>query len=710
MAAGATATQASAGESTLHSLMAALQRLDRLLQAGVVRAQALYGAEAAVDRFRGLHIGDGEVQRLLTREPLSPTLFAEGAGFPGNTSDRESDGSRLAWLRQAFNLSAFDMDVILIALAPEVDLRYERLYAYLQDDVTRKRPTVDLVLNLLCATAEERLARRSAFASDGALLRNAIVHLASDPNYVHPPLLAQCVKPDEQIVHFLLGDGGLDSRLSSSCRIILPTVEFSELVIPPETRRELTRLARGSSTAAPGLCLWFHGATGAGKAEAAQALARRTGTTLVALDASRVELGDIEITFRLAIREASLRRAFLYVEHAEYWRNEPPILRLLAVLVQGRACSVIFGSTEPLPAALLGAATPLAFPVPDAAGRARCWRQALAARGIDVEKATMSALAGRFRLTPAQIASAVSDAVLHTGGRPGEKDLLGAARAQSGEALAALADKIEPRATWDDIVLSADAINQLRELCARVDYRDRVLNDWGFGRRLSRGRGTTALFTGGPGTGKTMAAEVIANALGLYLYRIDLARVVSKYIGETEKNLDRVFTAAGGADAILFFDEADALFGKRSEVRDAHDRYANIEISYLLQKMEEYEGVAILATNLADHLDKAFTRRLAFHVYFPFPDEAARLQIWMRAWPKEVPISGSVDCRALAHALRLAGGSIRNISLAATFLAAADGGFVTMAHLLLATERENLKLGKTLRLEELCAGVRLVAK
>jgi SpoVK/Ycf46/Vps4 family AAA+-type ATPase len=216
----------------------------------------------------------------------------------------------------------------------------------------------------------------------------------------------------------------------------------------------------------------------------------------------------------------------------------------------------------------------------------------------------------------------------------------------------------------------------------------------GFGAKLSTGKGVNALFAGPSGTGKTMAAGILANELGLDLYKIDLSQVVSKYIGETEKNLDAIFTGAENSNIILFFDEADALFGKRSEVRDSHDRYANIEISYLLQKMEDYEGVAILATNLRQNLDEAFVRRLAFSIHFPFPDEADRRRIWDGIWPDGISLAKDVDLDLLARQFKLSGGNIKNIALAAAFLAAADGGIVNMSHLLHATRREFQKLGK----------------
>jgi SpoVK/Ycf46/Vps4 family AAA+-type ATPase len=234
----------------------------------------------------------------------------------------------------------------------------------------------------------------------------------------------------------------------------------------------------------------------------------------------------------------------------------------------------------------------------------------------------------------------------------------------------------------------------LQEMVASVRGRPLVLEQWGVGRKLASSAAVMALFAGDPGTGKTMAAEVMAAELGLDMYKIDLSTVISKYIGETEKNLERIFSEAESSNAILFFDEADSIFGKRSEVKDAHDRYANIEISYLLQRMEAYDGITILATNLRANLDDAFTRRLQFLVDFPFPDAGYRLRIWQTLFPPDVPCESQLDFNFLAHRFKLAGGNIRNIIIGATYLAAADGGQVTMNHLLHSTRREMQKMGR----------------
>lgn len=276
---------------------------------------------------------------------------------------------------------------------------------------------------------------------------------------------------------------------------------------------------------------------------------------------------------------------------------------------------------------------------------------------------------------------------------PGDRlDSWAAVREQKRALLAGLAQRIEPRATMEDLVLPENATGLIRDLIDHVRHRYQVHTRWGFGIKASQGLGVTALFAGPSGTGKTMAAEVIANELGMDLWRIDLSATVSKYIGETEKNLRQIFDHAEDSGAVLLFDEADALFGKRSEVKDSHDRYANIEVSYLLQRMEAYRGVAILTSNLKHSMDPAFMRRLRYVVNFPFPDAGLRRRLWSRAFPAACPTEG-LDVDRLAQ-LNVTGGNIRNISIGAAFLAARDKGPVTMIHLKRAARAEFAKLDR----------------
>jgi SpoVK/Ycf46/Vps4 family AAA+-type ATPase len=354
------------------------------------------------------------------------------------------------------------------------------------------------------------------------------------------------------------------------------------------------------------------------------------------------------------------------------------------VLTGGRAWDPAWSTSVPLVVEL--------EPVTRAA-RARAWRSALdgdTPEDLDAGEAT-----AQFRLGPEQVERAARSARLSAAyaDRPltGE-DLRAGARAQNAAGLERLARRIVPNAGWADLVLPAEAIEHLRELAARAEHRDRVYDEWGMGG--SRGRGITALFAGESGTGKTMAAEVLATALGLDVYTIDLATVVDKYVGETEKNLDRIFAEAEGINGILFFDEADALFGKRSEVRDAHDRYANIEVAYLLQRMEAFAGIAILATNLRANIDEAFARRLDAVVDFPMPDEEHRRRLWDQCLGPLVPRAGDLDLDFCAESFELSGGNIRNIAVAAAYLAAAEARPLEMRDLIRGTRREYRKLGR----------------
>jgi SpoVK/Ycf46/Vps4 family AAA+-type ATPase len=694
----------------LDDLLPALRRLDRLIERAVRAAAASFCPDSA-DPYRGLVIRADEVERLLRREPATPTLIGHGGSL--DDLDLAPSAPGLLRLGRVFGLSTFELDTILIALAPELDLRYERLYAYLHDDVTRKRPSVDLALNLLCVNAVERLTQRARFAPTAPLLRHRLIHLLPDPQRPEPPLIAHELKLDEQVVRWLLGNDEIDGRLAPFANLVAP---FPQTLAPflAETGQALLHLAEEALLNSEPLRLGFQGPAGNGQTELAKHLAVTLGFQLLSLDLGRLLANELspEAALRLCFREARYHGAILYLDKTDALGSDaesgsvPDLRNALA----NHPGIVILSGERPWPQLALASPDLIAVPVPAADMRQRrtAWAAALASAGIALPPDHVALLAGRFRLSLTQIDAALAsaralarwrEATLDT--EPTLPEIFQSARAQAGPALAATAQKIEPRFTWEDLVLPDDAISQLHEICARVNQRERVLATWGFAHKLSLGQGTNALFSGPSGTGKTMAAEVIASDLGLDLYRIELAGVVSKYIGETEKNLDGIFAAAVGANAILFFDEADALFGKRSEVRDAHDRYANIETAYLLQKMEQYDGVTILATNLRGNLDEAFTRRLAFTVHFPFPDESNRARIWSGIWPSDISLAPEVDLDTIARRFPLSGGSIKNSALAAAYLAADAGEPVTTDYLLHAIRREYQKMGKQLTMAEL---------
>jgi hypothetical protein len=694
-------------EPALSGLLPALRRLDDLLERAMGRARAIAG-NGEHDPYRGLYIDQSDVDRLLRNEPGIPT-YARSNG-DGHLLTM-ADAAPLAAL-QSYRLSPFDLDTILIALAPELDLRYESVYAYLQDDVTRKRPTVDLALNLLCSDPANKLMQRRRFGPSAPLVRHGLLDLVPDPHRTQDPLLAHAITLDDQITRLLVGDPSLDARLTLCCTLERPCHAADELLPRGETTHIATLVARARADRQP-LRLAFVGPE-ADCRDTAMTLAAACAAPLLTVDLARALEPDLDVerVLRLASRDAWLRDAVLYVDGCDLLRDEGRgrvAARAIRQLADYAGIALLAGrrhwSNGPgLPSGTLAVA--LAPRTVDESRRT--WEQQLAAAGVAVDGRTLEVLADRFPLTPSRIADAVAGAATRARLRalrefplddrscdPTLDDLQAAIRALSGADLAGLARKIEPVHGWETIVLPEDSQVQLREMCLRVAHRRRVM-DWGFGQRVARGSVVSALFAGPPGTGKTTAAEIVAAELGLDLYKIELAGVVSKYIGETEKNLERIFAAAEETSAVLFFDDADVLFGKRTEVTDAHDRYANIEVAYLLQRMEQYEGITILATNLRQNMDEAFVRRLQFIIEFPFPDPAQRREIWRVLMPPQAPCDETVDFDLLAEHVPLAGGYIRNIVLDAAFLAAAGGdtGAIGMKHLVRATWREYQKLGR----------------
>ena len=524
--------------------------------------------------------------------------------------------------------------------------------------------------------------------------------------------LASSLKLDQRIVRFLLGTGGLEPGLSACFKAPSSTAEFKTLRWPDKLKADLLNLTNDylhrEPTPLRKLVYNFHGLAGVGRKTLATALCRQLGIPLAIVDLRQVlQQPNFEDAIRRIFREAVLQPVAVYVEHFDLLlaEDEGAISRRRQLIsnVEEFSCLTFLGTEKAWePAGLLREHVyiDIALPAPDMQGRAGLWAVLAGNREAFAADISWDELAVKFRLTPGQMSDALI--VAHNRARfrgsvdeiVTSDDLYIGCRTQSNQKLSSSARRLIPRHSWTDIILPPKELTQLREVCAQLKYRQKVYGDWGFGAKVSVSRGLCVFFYGPSGTGKTTAVEILADELQLEAYKIDLSTVVSKYIGETEKNLSAIFREAETSNAILFFDEADALFGKRSEVKDAHDRYANIEINYLLQRIEEFDGLVILATNLRKNIDEAFFRRMQFAIEFPFPDETDRYQIWKQHFPVAAPVADDIDFNFLASRLNITGGNIKNIVINAAFLAAENSGVINMKHLMRAARREYEKIGR----------------
>jgi len=676
------------------------------------------------DPFRGLYLSDEHVDRLLAGAASPPPppdgdsvallrrLEADADRAAGEGAD-----IRLRRLASTFGLSPVDVELLLLVLAPDLDSRFEKLYGYLNDDVTRRRATIGLAIEMAGLPPASGLARQR-LSPAGPLVAHELVTI-EDPAR---PFLTRSLQVPDRVAAHLLGDDSPDPALV-------------DLLAPasPEAAPDAEPLARAIAAGA-GLAYLKERPGASGRSLAAAALAR-AGRPVLAVDLSRLgQAEEVAAVARIAVREAMLRGAGLLAGPVEaladrgpqavraFAEPDPPSLTARessdsdgGVAAGDRPPVLLVGKRSWEPA--WSRIVPVLVDVdpPTGGERARLWRQWLAAldgRGPVAEVAKITDGAGitdldgddgpaditvHFRLTPEQVHRAATAATLQAaadGQNVSANHLRAGARAQNAAGLEALARRIEPDVGWDDLVLPPPTLTGLQELAARARHRERVIDEWGLRPGGGRGRGITALFAGDSGTGKTMSAEVIAGELGLDLYSINLATVVDKYVGETEKNLERIFGEADGINGVLLFDEADALFGKRSEVRDAHDRYANIEVAYLLQRMESFDGLAVLSTNLRANLDEAFARRLDAVIDFPLPEPEYRRVLWDRCLGSSVPRDDDVDLEFAAARFELSGGNIRSIAITAAYFAAETGRPIGMLDLMRATQREYRKLGR----------------
>ncbi|MFQ5927042.1 MAG: ATP-binding protein [Terriglobia bacterium] len=607
---------------------------------------------------------------------------AQAAAAVANAEVREPPPA-LIILSQRFGLSRFEQEILLLCAAMEFDTRIASLCARAQDDPSRPYPTFALAMALFDDPAWDVL-------SPERPLRYWRLIEINQPGA--QPLTTSALRADERIVNYVKGLNYLDDRLAP---LLVPfDVVPGEAELPPSQQTAVTmavrQLQQAATTGQPPL-IQLLGPDVLSKQLVARHAAAGLGLQLYRLPAELLptHAAELETLARLWQRESILLPIALYLDAHEAGGptqpegQSPPLHRFLA-----RSHGIFFLGTREIRSGLGPTTVGVEVDKPTSAEQRAVWTDALASASAQ----SPDPLAGQFNLnvpTIRQIARLAAAEASSNGGVPHDK-VWDACLVNTRPRMDLLAQRLDTKATWGDIVLPEEAERLLRQLAAQVGQRSKVYDQWGFRKRMNRGLGISALFAGESGTGKTMAAEVIANDLRLNLYRIDLAGVVSKYIGETEKNLRRLFDAAEDGGAILFFDEADALCGKRSEVKDSHDRYANIEINYLLQRMETYRGLAILATNMKSALDTAFLRRLRFIVNFPFPSIEDRKRIWQKVFPPQTPTAG-LDMGRLAR-LNLTGGSVHNVALNAAFQAAQAGTPVSMPLVLAGARVEFRKL------------------
>ena len=703
-------------------LRAELEWLHQLVRAEI-HVSDRYCAGSGLDEFSGLYISREEIDRLL-ETPAGRAAVAKPDEAVRQLRGRVEDDRRkldrrvelsiaagadlrLAQLARAFDLDAVARNAVLCCAGAELDAQISRLFAFMQNDATKRRPSFALLARLLVPEAADPVGVRALFGPACALH----AHCLLEPGAAADGLFSLAeARLAPGITDFLIGAERLPAAVAEAAEPVRADAVIDDLAYHCQHRAILEQLLLLRRAEGKLPLSYISGPHGAGARLIAESLAKVIGKRLVVVDAAKVPgaEGRAEDFARTLAREARLRDCVVMIEDAETALRdadrETPRTTPLEIVVDALDGGDVIVSGA-IPAAELRhrmrtRAHGFELAYPTVSERIEIWQRRLPSRAAARLLPDIQALAAKFNFTPGQVARTIALAEMvasrDVDGEPclNGSDLHARCRDEAESGLHQFCQKIIPRYGWDDIVLPADTRQQLQEVCRWVKHRSQVYERWGFGAKLACGKGLAILFSGASGTGKTMSAEVVARDLELDLFRVDLSRIVSKYIGETERNLSRIFSQTSSGNCVLFFDEADALFGKRTEVKDAHDRYANIEINYLLAEMDRYEGIIIIATNMKGNLDQAFIRRFSHVLEYPLPDERLREVIWRKAFPNESPLGSDVDFAFLAQKFNLPGGSIRNIVLSSAFLASEEGQKITMEHVIRATKREHQKIGR----------------
>lgn len=660
-----------------HSWVGPDNRLQNMIGVAVSREEFESNLSRAADSVCFSQIDENEREQAEAYADYFAAKFNAGSDFPVNR------------LCTAFGLDDFQLRVVMTLLCCELNRKYEKLFAYLQDDITKKYPSAEMLIRLM-GKPFDRVSDYYRYFGEDSTLGRYICRSSGE--------LSSAVRLSPQILRFLTG-GGIGSAYEYW--------DCSSELHPLYTDEDIAENVQGAlktSVKDKTAVVCFTGGAGSGRRFQVKHCAKTLGENVLFVSAADICAAEsAEDAFDDAVRERVLRGCALCVTDFEQLLEEGRESRLALISSLIRRSSdklggrlYITSEKKWLDARIGENCVKLDFELEETTERSRraLWAAFTAGKKF-TDDVNADEMAAKFRFSAGQIKAAAerAEVLAEMAGEEAisAETLHDCCYAQVTSGLDTLASPIKPAYDWEDLVLPEHELKLLKEACMHVKYRHKVYAEWGFDKKAAYGRGLSVLMSGPPGTGKTMAAQVITKQLRMKLYKIQLSQVVSKYIGETEKNLRRVFVEAKSANCILFFDEMDALFGKRSEVKDSHDRNANVETAFLLQQLEEYDGVILMATNLLQNIDEAFMRRIGYVVSFPFPDPDTRERLWRKLLDTGAPLDDGVDYRFLAENFKIAGGNIKNCAVNAAFLAAADGSPISMKHLIPAVVNEQRK-------------------
>ncbi len=646
------------------------------------------------------------------RQSLRDLVAAAEREAAGLAAEAVAAGSPLPFpaLAERLGLTEDEVAILRLTLVPVLDASFRKRIARFKDNVLLDYVDVDFLLGVLHENRLDRLRARDLFSPEGRLAREHLLTLSLPRDATSDTLLAHEVRIPDGVVHLVLGLAQVDKALASLCTLTRPDVGPESLVMDEHVRDEVLALLKGSlgHASGRGLVIGLFGPPGTGKSLLASVAASVAGRPLLTVDSARlaVDEGTFRETLDALFSDARMRGAVVALDHCEaLFSQKNPRIPSVYSWFERHPGVVFLLTNDPRqldPSLERYIAYQVDFEAPDVGQRERLWDLHARRAGLSLAgDADLPGLALNFEFTGGQIANAVAVARDLAGSRGDEvvaqADLTAGAWAQVRADMEEYSKKRKVRLTLEDLILPEDEKKLVAEVLDAARHRTFIMTRWGFGRRLSTGRGLCCLFVGEPGTGKTLAAEILAEALGQNLYQISIPRVMSKYIGETEKNIERIFSTARANNSILLFDEADALFTTRVKVETSVDRFSNMEINLLLQEIERFDGIVILTTNLEKNLDKAFERRIQFKIRFPFPDPTHRARIWQALIPRECPVDPDIDWERVGRSFDLSGGHIKNAIVRAAYKAARDERRITLEHIVAAAEAECRAAGRLFR-------------